>query len=154
MLYRMSQSRDYVLHRNRTSLGCCRRTEVYANYHLVGDSVETRSRMYPIVLQCCQTVGRHGPIKNRERRHAMKTVAVVMFISVLALSFTSSVKAQAESDALRRWDESVGALVRRVSPSVVQITVTGYGTVSEGKTHGNADVVIGRQKSDWIGFRN
>lgn len=81
----------------------------------------------------------------------MKTVAVVMFIAILALSFTSSVSAQAESDALRRWDESVGALVRRVSPSVVQIMVTGYGAVSEG-ARGNADVVIGRQKAIGSGF--
>ena len=81
----------------------------------------------------------------------MKRLAVVMFISVLALSFTSSVKAQAESDALRHWDESVDALVRRVSPSVVQITVTGYGAVSEG-ARGNADVVIGRQKAIGSGF--
>ena len=81
----------------------------------------------------------------------MKTVAVVMFIAILALSFASSVSAQAESDALRRWDESVDALVRRVSPSVVQIMVTGYGAISEG-AHGNADVVIGRQKAIGSGF--
>jgi serine protease Do len=81
----------------------------------------------------------------------MKTVAGVMFIAILALSFTSRVSAQAESDALRRWDESVDALVRRVSPSVVQIMVTGYGAVSEG-ARGNADVVIGRQKAIGSGF--
>jgi serine protease Do len=81
----------------------------------------------------------------------MRTVAVVMFIAILALSFTSSLSAQAESDALRRWDESVDALVRRVSPSVVQIMVTGYGAVSEG-ARGNADVVIGRQKAIGSGF--
>jgi serine protease Do len=52
---------------------------------------------------------------------------------------------------LRRWDESVDALVRRVSPSVVQIMVSGYGAVSEG-ARGNADVVIGRQKAIGSGF--
>ena len=81
----------------------------------------------------------------------MKKLVVVMFIAILALSFASSVSAQAESDALRRWDESVDALVRRVSPSVVQIMVTGYGAVSEG-ARGNADVVIGRQKAIGSGF--
>ena len=81
----------------------------------------------------------------------MKTIAVVVFIAILALSFPSSASAQAESDALRRWDESVDALVRRVSPSVVQIMVTGYGAVSEG-ARGNADVVIGRQKAIGSGF--
>src|SRR5260370_18550367 len=81
----------------------------------------------------------------------MKAVAVVMFMTGLALSLASGVSAQAEGDALRRWDESVDVLVRRVSPSVVQIMVTGYGAVSEG-THGNADVVIGRQKAIGSGF--
>jgi len=81
----------------------------------------------------------------------MKKLVVVMFIVILALSFASSVSAQAESDALRRWDESVDALVRRVSPSVVQIMVTGYGAVSEG-ARGNADVVIGKQKAIGSGF--
>jgi len=81
----------------------------------------------------------------------MKTIAVVMFIAILTLSYASSASAQAESDALRRWDESVDALVRRVSPSVVQIMVTGYGAISEG-ARGNADVVIGRQKAIGSGF--
>src|SRR6266481_9424754 len=59
--------------------------------------------------------------------------------------------AQAEGEALRRWNESADALLRKVSPSVVQITVTGYGTVSEGD-RGNAGVVIGRQKAIGSGF--
>ena len=81
----------------------------------------------------------------------MKKPVVVMFIAVLTVSFASSANAQSESDVLRRWDESVDALVRRVSPSVVQIMVTGYGAVSEG-ARGNADVVIGRQKAIGSGF--
>jgi serine protease Do len=81
----------------------------------------------------------------------MKKPVVVMFIAVLTVSFASRANAQTESDVLRRWDESVDALVRRVSPSVVQIMVTGYGAVSEG-TRGNADVVIGRQKAIGSGF--
>jgi len=35
------------------------------------------------------------------------------------------------SDALRRLNESIEALVQRVSPSVVQIIVTGYGSTEE-----------------------
>jgi serine protease Do len=81
----------------------------------------------------------------------MKKPVVVMFIAVLTVGFASSANAQTESDVLRRWDESVDALVRRVSPSVVQIMVTGYGAVSEG-ARGNADVVIGRQKAIGSGF--
>src|SRR6266478_3699252 len=81
----------------------------------------------------------------------MKTLALVTFITILALGRATSTSAQAEIDPLRRWDESVDALLRRVSPSVVQITVTGYGAVSEG-ARGNADVVIGRQKAIGSGF--
>jgi len=71
---------------------------------------------------------------------------------VLALTLAASASmAQGEGDALHRWNESADALLRRVSPSVVQIMVTGYGTVSEGD-RGNAGVVIGRQKAIGSGF--
>src|SRR5712671_7395814 len=81
----------------------------------------------------------------------MKTLALITFITILALGRATSTSAQAEMDPLRRWDESVDTLLRRVSPSVVQITVTGYGAVSEG-ARGNAEVVIGRQKAIGSGF--
>jgi serine protease Do len=81
----------------------------------------------------------------------MKKGLVVTFLTVLALTATASAAmAQGEADALRRWNESADALLRRVSPSVVQITVTGYGTVSGDR--GNAGVVIGRQKAIGSGF--
>jgi serine protease Do len=81
----------------------------------------------------------------------MKRLIPVAMLTILALSFASGVNAQAETDPLRRWNESVDALVRRVSPSVVQIMVTGFGAVTEGE-HGNAGVVIGRQKAIGSGF--
>ena len=81
----------------------------------------------------------------------MKRLIPVSMLTILALSFASSINAQAETDPLRRWNESVDALVRRVSPSVVQIMVTGFGAVTEGE-HGNAGVVIGRQKAIGSGF--
>ncbi len=81
----------------------------------------------------------------------MKRLILVSILTILALSFASRVNAQAETDPLRHWNESVDALVRRVSPSVVQIMVTGFGAVTEGE-HGNAGVVIGRQKAIGSGF--
>ncbi len=82
----------------------------------------------------------------------MKRLSAFTIITVLALTLAaSSAMAQAEGEALRRWNESADALLRKVSPSVVQITVTGYGTVSEGD-RGNAGVVIGRQKAIGSGF--
>ena len=82
----------------------------------------------------------------------MRKVPVVALLAVLALTAAASAAmAQSETDALHRWNESADALLRRVAPSVVQITVTGYGTVSEGD-RGNAGVVIGRQKAIGSGF--
>jgi len=60
-------------------------------------------------------------------------------------------RARGQSDAVRQWNEAVAGLLRKVSPSVVQILVTGYGTISE-TSRGNADVVIGRQKAIGSGF--
>jgi hypothetical protein len=62
----------------------------------------------------------------------------------MALLSPTGSEAQNESDALHRSDDSVDALLRRVSPGVVQIVVTGYSTVSEGD-RGNAGVVIGKR---------
>jgi serine protease Do len=53
-------------------------------------------------------------------------------------------------DTLHKLNESVDALIRKVSPSVVQILVAGYGPVEEG--HGNTAAVIGRQRAIGSGF--
>ncbi len=50
-----------------------------------------------------------------------------------------------DSDPLQQFNSSVRALVNRVTPSVVQVIVTGYGPV-EG-SHGATSLVIGRQQS-------
>lgn len=55
------------------------------------------------------------------------------------------------SDALRKLNESVDALIKKVSPSVVQILVTAYGPLEEGE-HGNATAVIGKQRAIGSGF--
>ncbi len=76
--------------------------------------------------------------------------AASLALTIIASSTASSARAQG-TDALRQWDQSVDALIRKVAPSVVQILVTGYGTVNEGD-RGNAGVVIGRQKAIASGF--
>ena len=72
-------------------------------------------------------------------------------VAVLMMILSGAVRAQESNDAIRQWDESVNALLKKVAPSVVQILVTGYGTVSEGE-RGNAGVVIGRQRAIGSGF--
>jgi serine protease Do len=55
------------------------------------------------------------------------------------------------TEELRKVNESVEALIKSVSPSVVQILVTGFGTVEE-SGHGNTGEVIGRQSAIGSGF--
>src|SRR5438128_247790 len=54
--------------------------------------------------------------------------------------------AAAGVDSLRQMSQSIEALVTRVSPSVVQVLVTGYGPVDD-TARGDSDLVIGRQRS-------
>ena len=70
-----------------------------------------------------------------------------------SLSFVSIADAQTkpEDNTLRKLNESVDALIRKVSPSVVQVLVTGYGKLEETE-RGNTGVVIGRQKAIGSGF--
>src|SRR5258705_13885390 len=60
-------------------------------------------------------------------------------------SLAQTPTAKRESDPLREFNSSVRALVKQVTPSVVQIQVTGYGPV-EG-SRGATSMVIGRQQS-------
>ena len=74
-------------------------------------------------------------------------------ILALFLAFHgASAGAQDRGDnTLRKLNESVDALIKKVSPSVVQILVTGYGPV-ESSEHGNTATVIGRQRAIGSGF--
>jgi serine protease Do len=69
---------------------------------------------------------------------------------VLAFPVTAQTQDRA-GDALHKLNESVGALIKRVSPSVVQVLVTGYGP-QEDSDRGNTGVVIGRQRAIGSGF--
>ncbi|MEP7310057.1 MAG: trypsin-like peptidase domain-containing protein [Acidobacteriota bacterium] len=72
-------------------------------------------------------------------------------ITVFTLLFAGPLGAGASDgtqsiESLRHLSQSVEALVTQVSPSVVQVLVTGYGPV-EDPGRGDTDVVIGRQRS-------
>jgi serine protease Do len=74
----------------------------------------------------------------------------VIVVLITSFFWTSSGYSQASkparaTDALHALDESVEALVRRVSPSVVQIVVSGYGA-SESEGQGQMSVVVGKQR--------
>jgi serine protease Do len=77
-----------------------------------------------------------------------------LLVVTLALRLTLPFPAKAQehaSDPLRRMNESIDALIKKVSPSVVQILVTGYGPLEEADK-GNTGVVIGRQRAIGSGF--
>src|SRR5260370_5776577 len=79
----------------------------------------------------------------------------ILLVSALSLFLSSpSLRGQSSgggTDELRKLNESAGALIKKVSPSVVQILVTGYGPLEEGEK-GSASSVIGRQRAIGSGF--
>jgi serine protease Do len=93
------------------------------------------------------------PAPMFRRRTALRSVSLALALgAAAAICNPSPVAAQnkPEDNTLRKLNESVDALIRKVSPSVVQILVAGYGPVEE--SHGNTSVVIGRQKAIGSGF--
>ncbi len=88
----------------------------------------------------------------KTRRLALRLASAAFALCVSATLYgPAPAAAQSHTDdTLHKLNESVDALIRKVSPSVVQILVAGYGTVEE--THGNTGVVIGRQKAIGSGF--
>lgn len=76
----------------------------------------------------------------------------LFFFAAAALGQSAdSGKGQLRTDDLRNLNRSVEALIKKVSPSVVQILVTGYGPLEEGE-RGNTTSVIGRQRAIGSGF--
>lgn len=82
----------------------------------------------------------------------VKRVVVLLVLACLAfgpgITAQTPVRAtvnQSDSDSLHQFNSSIKALVRRVTPSVVQVLVTGYGPVESGR--GNTSVVLGKQRS-------
>ncbi len=85
--------------------------------------------------------------KSKRVRSAFPAAILVLF-----MVFRGAAAAQDRGDnALRKLNESVDALIKKVSPSVVQILVTGYGPVDSGE-RSNTAVVIGRQRAIGSGF--
>ncbi|HUL33628.1 MAG TPA: trypsin-like peptidase domain-containing protein [Candidatus Eisenbacteria bacterium] len=86
---------------------------------------------------------------------AQKAVRGILtfFVSLLPCLFAAGSWAQSsqELEPLRRMDAAVDALVKRVSPSVVQIVVTSFAPLEDSKV-GNAGAVLGRQRAIGSGF--
>ncbi|HLZ90397.1 MAG TPA: trypsin-like peptidase domain-containing protein [Candidatus Acidoferrum sp.] len=89
-----------------------------------------------------------------DRRHLRKIGMNLLATGILCLFPVPCVPAGAQDrspDTLHKLNESVDALIKKVSPSVVQILVTGYGPI-DSTERGNTAVVIGRQRAIGSGF--
>ncbi len=67
-------------------------------------------------------------------------------LSLVTSAYAQSSQPQRASDALHQLNESVEAVVQRVSPCVVQIIVSGYGS-AEDSDQGQTSVVLGKQRT-------
>lgn len=91
------------------------------------------------------------PQRCPKRFLATQTILLAAAICAFALLPAAAQAQQSADDTLRKLNESVDALIKKVSPSVVQILVTGYGPV-EAADRSNTAVVIGRQRAIGSGF--
>ena len=75
-----------------------------------------------------------------------KTLAGLLTVALMAIQASAQTVAPTnETDPLHQLNASVLSLVRRISPSVVHLIVTGYGPVDDGRS--NTDFVVGKQQS-------
>ena len=86
-------------------------------------------------------------------RLTLRLVRQAIFLQCAVIGFAAQTLAQAPSTAKSavQFDSMVDALIKKVSPSVVQILVTAYAPLEE-NSRGNAGVVLGRQRASGSGF--
>src|SRR6476661_2241513 len=81
-------------------------------------------------------------------RHQPSAIFHIAMAAALLLAAPQTARAEspAESVSLQQFSDSVQSLVARVSSSVVQVLVTGYGRVEDGSQN-DTDLVVGKQRS-------
>jgi serine protease Do len=84
-----------------------------------------------------------APHGHRWRRAILRGLGLCLLILVALPAAASDAPT---SSPLRQFSDSIAALVKRVSPAVVQVLVTGYAPV-EGSRENATDLVVGRQRS-------
>jgi serine protease Do len=86
-------------------------------------------------------------IRDRQsRRRALLRLALLVGVIGSCGREAAAAQNAQTPDPLRLFSQSVESLVQRISPSVVQIVVSGYGPLSE-PGRDDTDVVLGRQRS-------
>jgi serine protease Do len=85
-------------------------------------------------------------------RHFLRLRFLVVAAAAFVAALPTAAPAQDRGDnTLRKLNESVDALIKKVSPSIVQILVTGYGPV-ESADHSTTALTLGRQRAIGSGF--
>ena len=74
-------------------------------------------------------------------RHVAAALGVVLILGAPEVVASQTPRRAAPPDPLHQLDDAIEALAQRVSPSVVQIVVTGYGTTETGDRKSASDVV-------------
>jgi S1-C subfamily serine protease len=82
------------------------------------------------------------------RRRFLVAVATAAFVAALPKAAAAQDR---RDNTLHRLNESVDALIKKISPSVVQILVSGYGPI-ESSERGNTALTLGRQRAIGSGF--
>jgi serine protease Do len=94
-------------------------------------------------------------VRSVSRRHIISSsVSLLALLWAISILMPRAARAQAvdnSADTLHKLNESVDTLIKKVSPSVVQILVTGYGPLEEADRSSTA-VIIGRQRAIGSGF--
>src|SRR5271157_4968714 len=112
--------------------------------------------MHPERVWLSEPEGVSDMLRNNWRPRKLLRALLILSVScVIAASVGANPAraqaAEASGDTLHKLNESVDNLIKKVSPSVVQILVTGYGPLEEGE-RSSTSVIIGRQRAIGSGF--
>src|SRR2546428_13947014 len=86
---------------------------------------------------------------RKSRRPAQGVLSALRASALFLLICSPAAEAQSldhSTDELRKLNQSIDALIKKVSPSVVQILVTGYGPLEE--------TFLIRASMDWLSLRS
>jgi serine protease Do len=83
---------------------------------------------------------------GRYRVYSCLLVLSLLWLSSLPIATAQTREAPRSADVLHQLNEAIEDLVQRVSPTVVQILVTGYGAAEETE-RGQTDLLVGRRRA-------
>jgi len=88
---------------------------------------------------------------RRRILHVFARIAFLLCCAFSGLAAPTYGQSQAPAKSANPFDAAVDTLIKKVSPSVVQIVVTAYAPLEE-TGRGNTGVVLGRQRASGSGF--